>query len=409
VGELKPGWKRVKFGDVVRQVKDKVDPTTAGVARFVAGEHMDTDDLRIRLWGEVNPQSLGPAFHMRFRPGQVLYGSRRTYLRKVALADFEGICANTTFILESADPKVLLPDLLPFLMQTEGFHEHSKRESKGSVNPYVNFSDLAWYEFALPPLKEQERLRNLFGAVEQLRTNLVGAESASRQLFRAAVDSLYSGTTGPGAGRERVRTGIGALPKHWVPRPLVEVCSIIRDGVHKRPKYVDRGIPFITVENLTRGPRLDLTTSRYVTAKDHAVFTSRAKPEFGDVLLSKDGATLGVARIVDVHEEFSIFVSVALLKPIREVLDGYFLRFFFESGFFRRLLASKVSGSALPHIHLVDIRGTLIPMPPIHEQREIGDLLQGVEGASRAIQAQAVKHRDLQKHLYDRVFCDEVG
>lgn len=134
--------KTVKFGDVVRQVKDKVDPQTAGLERFVAGEHMDTDNLHIRRWGDVGAGYLGPAFHMRFKPGQVLYGSRRTYLRKVAIAEFEGITANTTYVIESKDPEVLLPDFLPFIMQTDSFNEHSIKQSKGSVNPYINFSDV---------------------------------------------------------------------------------------------------------------------------------------------------------------------------------------------------------------------------------------------------------------------------
>ena len=164
MADSKRGWKRVKFGEVVRQVKDRADPSTAGLDRYVAGEHMDTDDLRIRRWGNIGDGYLGPAFHMRFKPGHVLYGSRRTYLRKVAVADFEGICANTTFVLASANPDELLPELLPFIMQTEGFHEHSRRESKGSVNPYVNFSDLAWFELALPPLDEQRRMVKLLSA-----------------------------------------------------------------------------------------------------------------------------------------------------------------------------------------------------------------------------------------------------
>ena len=121
-GRLKPGWTRVAFGDVVRQVKEHVDPATAGLERYVAGEHMDTDDLRLRRWGTVGNGYLGPAFHARFRPGQVLYGSRRTYLRKVSVADFEGVTANTTFVLETKDPNLLLPALLPFVMQTEAFH-----------------------------------------------------------------------------------------------------------------------------------------------------------------------------------------------------------------------------------------------------------------------------------------------
>src|SRR6056297_1915116 len=126
----KAGWTTVAFGDVVRQVKDKVDPEESGLERYVAGEHMDTDDLRIRRWGEIGEGYLGPAFHMRFKPGHVLYGSRRTYLRKVAVADFEGITANTTYVLESVDPNVLMPGLLPFIMQTEAFHAHSIARSK---------------------------------------------------------------------------------------------------------------------------------------------------------------------------------------------------------------------------------------------------------------------------------------
>jgi len=144
------------------------------------GKHMNTDDLRIRRWGLIGDGYLGPAFNMRFSPGQVLYGSRRTYLRKVAVADFEGITANTTFVIETKDPKVLLPKLLPFIMQTESFHEHSIKQSKGSVNPYINFSDLTWYEFALPPLEEQRRIAEVLRAME------VQHEALTRS-FQAAV------------------------------------------------------------------------------------------------------------------------------------------------------------------------------------------------------------------------------
>lgn len=192
MANLKPGWRRVKFGDVVRQVKDKVDPATSGLERFIAGEHMDTDDLRIRRWGDVGDGYLGPAFHMRFRPGHVLYGSRRTYLRKVAVADFEGICANTTFVMESANPEVLLPEFFPFVMQTESFHEHSKRESKGSVNPYVNFSDLAWYEFALPPMEEQRRALALLNHTRIACEAAVTLASRTGQLRRAWLNTVGS-------------------------------------------------------------------------------------------------------------------------------------------------------------------------------------------------------------------------
>ncbi len=130
---------------------------------------MDTDDLRIRRWGDIGGDYLGPAFHMRFKPGQVLYGSRRTYLRKVAVADFEGICANTTFVFESKDPTVLLPELLPFIMQTEAFHDHSIKQSKGSVNPYVNFSDLAGTSSPCRRWRSSDGLRRCFDSMASAR------------------------------------------------------------------------------------------------------------------------------------------------------------------------------------------------------------------------------------------------
>lgn len=226
--QRKAGWTTVAFGDVVRQVKDQVDPEESGLERYVAGEHMDTDDLRIRRWGEIGDGYLGPAFHMRFKPGHVLYGSRRTYLRKIAVADFEGITANTTYVLESADPKVLLPELLPFIMQTEAFTQHSVRESKGSVNPYVNFSDLARFEFALPPIEEQRRLLAGLKAAQTavvgltyLRDQAITLRMAAIHHFESQVDAgrnlgdlvteLESGSSPPSTGEEAGAIEFGVL------------------------------------------------------------------------------------------------------------------------------------------------------------------------------------------------------
>ena len=193
-GKLKPGWARVAFGEVVRQVKDQIDPVTTGLERYVAGEHMGTDDLRIRRWGIVGDGYLGPAFRMRFRSGHVLYGSRRTYLRKVAVADFEGITANTTFVIETKDPNRLLPELLPFIMQTDSFHKHSISKSKGSVNPYVNFSDLTSYEFALPPVHEQRRIATALTATTQLAEKCRSLADCLTRAKLSAVEHTVRGT-----------------------------------------------------------------------------------------------------------------------------------------------------------------------------------------------------------------------
>jgi len=223
--KLKKGWKRVAFGDVVRQVRDRVNPEDTELERYVAGEHMNTDDLRIRRWGLIGDGYLGPAFNMRFSPGQVLYGSRRTYLRKVAVADFEGITANTTFVIETKDPKVLLPKLLPFIMQTESFHEHSIKQSKGSVNPYINFSDLTWYEFALPPLEEQRRIAEVLRAMEVQHEALTRSFQAAVTLEKTIFAHALRGSLHNHRGSLR-QSVFGMVPVEWDVVPISSIAKV---------------------------------------------------------------------------------------------------------------------------------------------------------------------------------------
>lgn len=164
--QLKPGWRMVKFGDVVRQCKESVDRDNNPFESYVEGGHMDSEDIHIRRWGVFGDDYVGPAFHRIFRKGQVLYGSRRTYLKKVALAEFDGITANTTYVCETKNPEVFIQELLPFLMLSDSFTEHSVRESKGSTNPYINWIDIVKYEFPLPPLEEQRRIVEILWAAD---------------------------------------------------------------------------------------------------------------------------------------------------------------------------------------------------------------------------------------------------
>ncbi|NUM32959.1 MAG: restriction endonuclease subunit S [Candidatus Brocadiae bacterium] len=177
---------KVKFGNIVKQIKVKADSEYHGLERFVAGEHMQTDDLKIRHWGIIGEQYVGPAFTNKFSKGQVLYGSRRTYLRKVAVADFDGICANTTFVIE-ANQEELSQKLLPYLMHSESFTNHSVENSKGSTNPYINWKDIASFEFSIPKIVLQENAAKLFqqfdNAIEQTRQHHASLRSFKKGLL----------------------------------------------------------------------------------------------------------------------------------------------------------------------------------------------------------------------------------
>ena len=184
---------KVRFGDVVKDVKLNVDRSNNPYEYYVAGDHMDSEDLNIRRRGRFSTDDVGPAFIRIFKRGQVLYGSRRTYLKKVAVADFDGICANTTFVFETKDPAVFDQRLLPFLMLSDGFTNWSVGHSKGSTNPYVLFSDLAEYEFELPSIEEQRHLAEKLWAAYEVKQSYLKMIKATREMVQSQFIEMFKG------------------------------------------------------------------------------------------------------------------------------------------------------------------------------------------------------------------------
>ena len=210
---------------------------------------------------------------------------------------------------------------------------------------------------------------------------LTAQVDAARTVLYSAIDDVFGRST------KRDTDQVASLKS---------LSTKIVDGVHHTPEYVQSGVPFITVENLTRGSGIDFGDTRFVSEKDHREFIKRAHPEKDDVLISKDG-TLGVPRVVDTDREFSIFVSVALVKPKRDLLNAWFLRFYFESSLFRRHIASRVSGSALKHIHLVDLRESPVPLMTIDDQKKTAINLSAIHSALSLAETRVAQAREFYK------------
>ncbi len=161
------------------------------------------------------------------------------------------------------------------------------------------------------------------------------------------------------------------LPPRWIWASVEQLSTKVVDGVHKKPNYVPAGIPFVTVKNLTAGPGISFDGLKYVSPRDHAEFTKRTDPENGDILVSKDG-TLGVVRVVRTDTEFSIFVSVALIKPVLRGM-GEYLGIALAAPQVQAQMVPK--GSGLQHIHLEDLRQDCVPLCDLPEQQQIVELV----------------------------------
>jgi len=164
---LKSGGKMVKCGEVAKNANlVERAPEANGIERIVGLEHIEPGSLHIRLWDSIEE---GTSFTRKFVPGQTLFGKRRAYQRKVAYADFEGICSGDILTFEPKNKKMLLPELLPFICQSEAFFNHALDTSAGSLSPRTGWTALKNFEFALPPLDEQKRIVEILWAADEAR------------------------------------------------------------------------------------------------------------------------------------------------------------------------------------------------------------------------------------------------
>ena len=377
------GGRRVKFGDVVRQCKEKADPETSGLERYIAGDHMDTDDLRLRRWGEIGSGYLGPAFHVRFRPGQVLYGSRRTYLRKVAVAGFDGICANTTFVLEPKDSEELRPELLPFLMQTDAFNNFSIKNSKGSVNPYINFSDLAKFEFAMPPRDQQARLIEVLAELEE--------NVESTELLSAAADKLRHSLLFHHFEKN-----------HSKYRKVSEIGKWHSGGTPSRSKSSFWGgtIPWISPKDMKRA-ELD---SAEETLTEEGV-------EAGSKLMPKDTIMIVVRGMILAHT-FPVartLVPASFNQDMKALVvsDEYrpkYIQYWFDHAASRYLRLVSESSHGTKRLESDKLFSLAVPKPNLDEQDAFITQVDGVRAAaskakSRCADALKMKRHFLNQHL----------
>lgn len=346
----------VKFGDYVKEVKINIDRNNNPYEYYVAGDHMDSEDLTIRRKGLFATDDVGPAFTRLFKPGQILYGSRRTYLKKVAVADFEGICSNTTFVLETKDENKLRQQLLPFIMLTDDFTKWSISKSKGSTNPYILFSDLANYEFELPDINRQDELVNLLWQA-------YATKESYREMIRATDEMVKSQFI------EMFGRVSDKQPKYPIMK-LSECCSYISDGSHFSPEGDSNGpYPMLSVKDMTE-TGFSYSECKYIGEKDYKnLVQNGCKPRFGDVLVAKDGSYFKYAFALVNELEQAILSSIAILRPIQATVSSRYLAYYMLTDAVIRLVEDNyLTGTAIKRVILKGFKEIPIIVPPLDSQ-----------------------------------------
>lgn len=403
------GWTRVTLGDVVRNAKTKVDPETSGLERYVAGQHMQTDDLHIREWGIIGDGYLGPAFHRKFVKGQVLYGSRRTYLRKVAVAEWDGVCANTTFVLEPKDQR-LLPELLPFIMSTDRFHEHSITNSRGSVNPYVNWKDVSWYEFALPPLEEQRWIAEILWAADAAVEKYLDVQQALERVREAAVEDFLQNGFSKSHPRSR-EPGCDEMSRNWSYVKCAELFEQTpRNGYSPKSNARHQGYPTLSISAVKDG--------QVIAHGEHlkwaAVPPEKAQEyrlQAGDLLVVRGNGNrdlVGRCGIVGDVPEGCFYPDLLIrisFKP--SLIRPRFGEIQWNSrSVHQRLLRHAKSTSGIWKINGKDLREHLFLVPPLEEQDTFLEMVDKIDKSLNAARASMQQVQDLKRSLINQLLAE---
>lgn len=343
--KLKAGWQRVKFGDVVRLSKTRSqDPLADGFERYVGLEHLEPGDLRIRRWGNVAD---GVTFNSVFQPGQVLFGKRRAYQRKVAVADFAGVCSGDIYVFESKDAKVLLPELLPFICQTDAFFEHAIGTSAGSLSPRTNWTSLADFGFVLPPKDEQIKILKLLDALDLVEESIKTTIQSAVQLQSAAMQDLLE-----------------ADLNDWQLQPIGEIFKVTTGGTPSRndSSFWNGDIPWVKTGEVNY--RLITDTEEHITAEGLAgSATKLCPPQSVLVALYGQGPTRG--RIGMLGIQAAVNQACAAIYP-SEGFDPWFVYYYLTGKY--QTLRAMAQGAAQPNLNLAMIKGFNIPTPTLEEQ-----------------------------------------
>lgn len=400
---LKPGWRRVKFGDVVRLSKGRSqDPLADGIERYVGLEHLEPGDLRIRSWGSVAD---GVTFTSVFQPGQALFGKRRAYQRKVAVADFSGVCSSDIYVLETKDSKVLLPELLPFICQTDAFFDHAVGTSAGSLSPRTNWTSLADFEFALPPPSEQARFLELLLAQENVVQAAYEAVSSQRQLKRAARDHLF--LHGLSSQPESLADLPFPVPSGWAVRPLPSIVDGrygLVDGPFgsnlKSEHYRSEGIPVIQSAFVAKG-WFDKEAAPYVFVdQDKYESEKRSSVGPGDLVMVKIGVNCGACARLPLDHRVGILAGNCLkISPNQEICEPQFLLHYLHWLRERNVLNRLIHSTQQKALSLASLKSVSIGIPSILEQQAIASALDECDEGIGAMERRLADARGLLKRM----------
>lgn len=373
--QIDEGWQVVKFGEIAKNISERVNPAETDLEVYVGLEHLDPQSLRITRRGvpsDVKGQKL------RVRPGQIIFGKRRAYQKKIAVADFDGICSAHAMVLE-AIPGKIIPELLPFLMQSEMFMDRAVAISEGSLSPTIKWKTLAIQQFPLPPLDRQKAILEVLEKVEEVEIINEQVIYKANTLFKAVLRKFIS---------EKNDSRFEKLLS------IKEIATTISSSVDKKSKKGEVSVKLCNY--------IDVYSNREITTNIDFMIATASDKEIGkfsitkgDVIITKDSETPDdIAIPTYVAEKIENLVCgyhLTILKPSKHI-NGKYLSYALSSQKARHAFKPYAQGITRFGLSNDAYKNVKLYCPELKEQVKTVDILDSIQTQIELLKKQLDKY-----------------
>ena len=351
---------RVSLGDVAREVKQRAPEGAA--CPSVGLEHLDPDEIELSRWNEDGENT----FTKSFSRGQVLFGRRRAYLRKAAVAPFDGVCSGDITVIEARE--TLSPRLLPFIIQNEALFKHAVSNSAGSLSPRVKWQSLAQFEFNLPARDQQEKLADLLWTAQDTRNHYKQLLSICDDVIKSQFVEMFSD---------------GGFPR----RSLSSLSTSMQNGLSPSKAGIHRA-KVLTLSAITQGS-FDESAWKEGAFKDDPSLDKRVSGGCYYVCRGNGNRSLvGTGEFAPSSIPDLVFPDTMIEVRVKqgEVLPAY-LTIAWKQPFTRdQIERSAKTTNGTYKINQKALGEVEIPVPPLSLQQEFADFAASVDKSKFAIQ-----------------------
>jgi len=272
----------------------------------------------------------------------------------------------------------------------------------GTIFGTITTNSFQEWKIPLPSLPEQHAIAAALSDVDALLNSLDALIAKKRLIKQGAMQELL---TPPSAAGQAGKKRLPGFSGEWEVKKLGDLCTAITDGTHFTPTYVNQGIPFYSVENVTAD---DFTNTKFISRQAHNQLIKRCKPEKGDILMTRIGS-LGDTKLIDWDVNASIYVSLALLKVNKQAINEKYLYSYTRSRKFIKDVELRSLIYAIPQkINMRDIGGVPILVPSLPEQTAIAEILSDMDAEISALEQKREKTRLLKQGMMQELLTGRI-